>query len=114
MKKRRARLMKEKKKEAEVDRDVWLRRPRNVPYRKPADVPLDSKDKDENIKKQLEHNLEILKALQAEYDREEEMRKQVNKQLEEEGAYTIKEKMDLMAKKAGQPKELFPEETPAS
>jgi hypothetical protein len=45
------------------------------------------------INKQLENNVKILEALEAEYLREQEIRNTLNKKLEEEGCHTLEEKM---------------------
>lgn len=49
---------------------------------------------DEEIKAKLQHNMEILKALQDEYEADQQRRKEVNEKLEAEGHKTLKEKMD--------------------
>lgn len=54
----------------------------------------------EEIKAKLQHNVELLAALEAEYDKEQELRKAVNAGLEEEGATSIKEKLNLLHQKA--------------
>jgi len=58
------------------------------------------RQKDEEIKKQLEHNVKILKALEEEYLAEQEARKQANESLEAEGHETLQEKLDVLAKRA--------------
>ena len=57
-------------------------------------------EKQEEIRLKLEHNLRILEALEEEYDKESEARKELNQKLENEGYKTIKEKMDALHKKA--------------
>lgn len=57
-------------------------------------------NKEEEVKAKLEHNLKILEALEEEYDKENEARKELNQKLENEGYKTIKEKMDALHKKA--------------
>lgn len=54
----------------------------------------------EELNSKLEHNLKILEALEEEYDRENEARKDLNKKLENDGFNTIKEKMDALHKRA--------------
>ncbi len=80
-----------------------------MPYKKntsaPADMvfpyePVDNPAKDEAIKKRLEHNMKILEALQAEMDREEFTRDEANSKLENDGAKTLREKMDMLAERA--------------
>lgn len=83
-----------------------------APYRRAADPALlepepamtkqtkvDDPRKVEYIKKKLEHNMEILKALEEEFQREQEEREKNQKALEAEGAFTMREKLDLIAKK---------------
>ena len=68
-----------------------------------GEVDLDSsliRTNDEEIRSKIEHNLKILEALEQEYDRESETRKEINQKLESEGFMTIKEKMDALHKKA--------------
>lgn len=52
------------------------------------------------VAEQLRKNLEILEALEKEYDEEQQRRVDVNQQLESEGYVSIKEKMDALHKKA--------------
>lgn len=54
----------------------------------------------EDIKSKIEHNLKILEALEEEYDKENEVRKEINQKLENEGFMTMKEKMDALHQKA--------------
>lgn len=49
---------------------------------------------------QLKKNLEILEALEKEYEQEQESRAEVNQKLESEGYMSIKEKMDALHQKA--------------
>lgn len=58
------------------------------------------KNESEDTKSRIEHNLKILEALEEEYDRENETRKELNQKLENEGHKTMKEKMDALHKKA--------------
>jgi uncharacterized protein (UPF0335 family) len=51
---------------------------------------------DEAIKKQLAHNLEILEALEKEYDQEQEAKKKLNVDLEGQGFSTLEEKMEYL------------------
>jgi len=54
----------------------------------------------DELNAKLEHNLRILEALEEEYDRENETRKEINQKLENEGHISMKEKMDALHKKA--------------
>ena len=65
-------------------------------------------DRDAMILEKLRHNYAILEALDAEYQKEQESRKQINDSLEAEGFKTLKEKMDAMGDTIGAPK--IPEE----
>lgn len=49
---------------------------------------------------QIEHNIEILKALEEEYNKEMEAKKALNKDLEEKGASSIEEKLKLLTEDA--------------
>lgn len=54
----------------------------------------------------LQKNLEILKALESEFDREQSIRKELNEKLEGEGYTTMKEKMAALHEKALKMKEV--------
>jgi hypothetical protein len=56
--------------------------------------------KNEKILSKLEKNAEILKALEAQYQEEINAKNEFNKQLEQEGCSTLKEKLDALDKKA--------------
>jgi len=66
------------------------------PYRK--DPNLSFEQSQEDIKKQIEKNLEMLKTLQEQQKTEDNSRKEINEKLESEGCSTFKEKLDVMAK----------------
>jgi hypothetical protein len=57
------------------------------------------------VVEKLKRNLEILEALEKEYDAEQENREKLNQELELEGHLTIKEKMDALHQKALDSKE---------
>lgn len=57
-------------------------------------------NKEEEIRKKIEHNLKILEALEQEYDIENSQRKEINQKLENEGFMTMKEKMDALHRRA--------------
>ena len=57
-------------------------------------------DKAKIVAEKLKRNLEILQALEDEYEEEQSKRVQINVQLESEGHITMKEKMDALHKKA--------------
>jgi len=54
----------------------------------------------DSAKAQIEKNLELLKALEEEYDKEQALRQQVNEDLESEGHMNMKDKLDALHKKA--------------
>lgn len=53
----------------------------------------------EKILSKLERNAEILKALEAEYEKELALKKSINEKLESEGHVTLEEKMSALEKK---------------
>ena len=59
-------------------------------------------EREQKVVSKLKKNLEILKELETEYNREQASRKTVNEQLEAEGFKTIKDKMDALQKKLHQ------------
>lgn len=54
----------------------------------------------QTVADKLQHNLEILKALEAEYEKEQASRSELNEKLEGEGYKTMKEKMAALHEKA--------------
>lgn len=52
------------------------------------------------ISEKLQKNLEILKALEEEYEQEQSVRDEVNSKLESEGHSTMREKLDALHEKA--------------
>jgi hypothetical protein len=91
---------------------VQDRRQRNIEFKvqkmmKPKQMPVRNAGEGEDpvftkhltpdeIRARLDHNLEILKALEEEYDKEMEARQGRNSDLEEDGCSTLKEKMDAL------------------
>jgi uncharacterized surface protein with fasciclin (FAS1) repeats len=57
-----------------------------------------AKLKEELIKEQLEKNLQILQALEDQYDLEQKNRTELNQRLESEGHFTLREKLDALHK----------------
>lgn len=57
-------------------------------------------NKEQNALSQLQKNLQILEALEKEYDREKALRNQINETLEAEGHMTMSEKMEALHQKA--------------
>ena len=90
---RRDKKRQEVKYEKELDREVEANRDKPQPI-------LNIQKKDSEIKSQLEHNLELLKALEEQYIAEEKQREELNEQLEEEGYSTLEEKMNALGAKA--------------
>lgn len=64
-------------------------------------------------KAQIEKNLELLKALEEEHDKEQALRQQVNEDLEAEGHISMKDKLDALHKKALAMQEQKQEEKPS-
>lgn len=64
-----------------------------------AKIEKANKIKEQEIKEQLEKNLQILQALEQQYDQEQKNRQELNNQLEKEGHFTLKEKLDALHKK---------------
>jgi hypothetical protein len=116
----RKKLQKKKERERQVRKDLLLRRetarkqrkeddfqrrmdiamrPRQEPIRNnPALVPDREKPMTkEEVKKRLEHNLKILKALEEEYDRELSERQQRNEDMEADGIKNFDEKVKAIA-----------------
>ena len=50
------------------------------------------------VEEKLKQNIESLKAMQEEYDKEQASREQLNKKLEESGSHTLPEKIEAMQK----------------
>ena len=57
---------------------------------------INPEENDEKVLQQLEHNLEILKALEKEYDDEREEKRRLNAELEATGAVTPAEKAEAI------------------
>lgn len=89
---RRAESRQKSKKERETSRLERKTRDRI----KPIVNPKTKTARDIEIKSQLEHNIEILKALEEQYLEEQKHKSELNEQLESQGAATLKEKMDMM------------------
>ena len=84
---------KEKKRERDIDADVKANRDKITPYVSPEKEKL-------RKQQQLENNLQLLKALEEEYKKEQTARKELNDRLEAQGAHTLKEKIDVLGKEA--------------
>lgn len=54
----------------------------------------------EDVRATLEHNIKILKALEAEHDKEQKEKAKLNENLEEQGADTLDQKLSLLTKAA--------------
>lgn len=58
------------------------------------------KNKQARLNEQIEKNMQLLEALEQEYDAEQALRNEVNSDLESEGHMTMKDKLDALHKKA--------------
>ena len=58
------------------------------------------KQREVEVKAKLQRNIEILQALEAQFEAEQAQRTECNEKLEAEGCTTIREKMDSLAEKA--------------
>lgn len=94
--KRRTALVQKKKIERNFRRAEHKIRERLVPYVKPETIEAVEGMEEVRIKKQLEHNMQILQALEEEYVNEMEAKKELNEALEKEGHMTLKEKLDAL------------------
>jgi hypothetical protein len=61
---------------------------------------MQEKNRVEMAKAQIEKNLQLLEAIEKEYDKEHALREQVNKDLEAEGHVSMKDKLDALHEKA--------------
>jgi hypothetical protein len=96
LQRRRLAEQREKKKEKQINKIVKLTEPKLKPITREAVAV----NKDEQIMQKLSHNMEILQALEDEYNKEMEAKKVLNEKLEDEGCVTIKEKFDSLEQKA--------------
>jgi hypothetical protein len=69
---------------------------------KKTQATVEQNSKDERIKDQLRHNMEILEALEKQMSDEEKAKAQVNADLESKGLKTLEEKMDYLHKQAAE------------
>jgi hypothetical protein len=81
------------KREAKLEHEY---RERLVPIRNDR---TEEEGKTEMVKRRLEHNMQILEALEVEYLADQERRKEVNEELEAEGHETLKDKLDALEDK---------------
>lgn len=70
------------------------------PYRRPVEVSQEELQRRASVTAQLERNMKLLEALEAEHKAEEAARSEINSKLEGEGYNTMKEKMDALHQKA--------------
>jgi len=103
---RREEIRKERKEvesERRKEREMYLLEHGHTPPALPGNPELAEQKKaerDQKIAEKLKKNLEILKDLEAEYEKEQSSRKQINEKLESEGFMSMKEKMDALHEKA--------------
>lgn len=66
------------------------------PIVNPGTVVFDRSLSSDEIMSRIEHNLEVLKALEEDYDRESAEKLKRNQELEEQGFLTLQQKMDAL------------------
>jgi hypothetical protein len=104
---RMAKAKKDKKQRAweeKVERETNPNGMKRRPFRRDAAAPTEEQAAEERakaaeVRAKLEKNLQVLRALEDEWKKEQMLKAQTNRQLEDEGARDIKEKMDLLQKK---------------
>ena len=104
---RKERKLVEVERQQELER--WKLEHGATPQALPGNPELAAKKEAERAKavaNKLQRNLEILKALEAEYDTEQANRKTLNDKLESEGYNTMKDKMAALHEKALKMKEV--------
>jgi len=98
MRKERKMAIEEQKKEKELQEMVYGK---PVPIINNPELALKRDEaRSQAITEKLKKNMEILEALEQEYEMEQASREKANQELESEGHLTIKEKMDALHKKA--------------
>jgi hypothetical protein len=75
-------------------------RDRLEPYMHPDKRAIFTSERDKQIRDKLEHNMEILKALEEQYNKDQQERKERNEQLQAEGCETLQDKINYMGQKA--------------
>jgi hypothetical protein len=95
--KKRTEMRASAKHEREVAKIEAKHRYKEQPYMKPETRKRIEAEKQEQVRQQLEHNMEILKALEEEYESEVLARSELNDGLEAEGHETLHEKLDAIA-----------------
>jgi hypothetical protein len=95
--KKRAQIRAKAKHEREVARVEHKHRNRQQPYMKRETRERITAEKDEQVKQQLERNMDILKALEEEYAKEMVQKAELNAELEADGHSTLQEKLDTIA-----------------
>lgn len=95
---RRAAKRKRVNKEKNLDKEIRDNQPKLTPIMKEETKKRMEQEQKAFAKAQLAHNIEILKALEAEYDEEQQNRTDLNKELEAKGLTTIEQKMEHMQK----------------
>jgi|LakMenEpi03Aug12_release.lakeMendotaPanAssembly.Ray.scaffolds.fasta_scaffold01707_33 hypothetical protein len=82
--------------------------PKKTPIVNNRELQLDQEaKKTEKIKEQLLKNQEILKALEEQYNQEQDIRKQINENLESEGNMSLQDKLSAMHKSVIDSQEKF-------
>jgi hypothetical protein len=104
-------VRKEDERKARLERELS---PRQMPIvNDPLVREMREKSRADAAKAQIEKNLELLKAIEEEYDKEHALREQVNKDLESEGHVSMKDKLDALHQKAMAMKAQKEEEKPS-
>jgi len=105
---RREAIRKERK---EIARQNLLEKslsPKKTPIVNNRELQLEQEEKKiEKIKEQLLKNQEILKALEEQYNQEQDARKQINENLESEGNMSLQDKLSAMHKSVIDSQEKF-------
>lgn len=98
-----AKQAEDKKKQAWEDKMEAETNPngnKKKPYRKGQENTVEMSEeafKQSEIRAKLEHNLQILRALEQDYHNEQQAKAQLNQKLEAQGATDLKSKLDLLA-----------------
>lgn len=98
----RAKAKEEKLQEQKYEDDYEKSVGKQKPYRKPKndEEAAEQEEHDADVLARLQQNIQILEALEQEYEKEQAARNELNATLEGEGFDTVKEKMDHLHKKA--------------
>jgi len=90
-----------KRKKDKAEREAWIVAKRTEPKMEPI---MSEEKKKARVQEQLERNMKILEALEAEYEKEKQARKDLNDELEEQGFETVEEKVKEIQRRIGDDK----------